>query len=248
MADYKNNISSDEDEGRYEDTEVILDRYYQHINALGREGKHKECLSLCSKAIEIADDTRNPRLVKANIRMFMASIFKDLKKYELAILQVEEVLTTVKKREWSQLLLEYQEEYAEDEHWQGCSFRDREKYFEALQFFDHSIKICPNIQQFYISRAICHLKMKNYKQCIYDCEEGHRCPGYSNPKCYLVQGIAFASLNKFVQARACYKKVIQLDPFNETARHEFENTLKKTCLYADSDGPANTQFQLKPFY
>ncbi|CAH8448512.1 unnamed protein product [Schistosoma turkestanicum] len=90
------------------------------------------------------------------------------------------------------------------------------KYTEALELCP--LKCCVERSVIFANRAACHIKLDSPEAAILDCNESLNLqPDYA--KCLERRATLFESKDRLSDALEDYKKILQLDPSNQKARH-----------------------------
>ena len=66
--------------------------------------------------------------------------------------------------------------------------------------------------------AMCHLKVKNYADCLKDCSDVRRTLTPTSVKALFRQGKCYLALDKWDAAKESFRKVLELDDGNMEAR------------------------------
>lgn len=108
-------------------------------------------------------------------------------------------------------------------------FKDS-NYVEAAAYYSRGIDLIgsrsdPSVAVFYVNRAACHAQTHSYKLVIEDCTVAISL----DPVCvkaYLRRAIAYEGLEKWAEAAADYKKVVEIAPGSTNASQGYDRCSK----------------------
>ena len=80
-----------------------------------------------------------------------------------------------------------------------------------------------------LNRAMCHLKVKNYADCLKDCSDVLDIDATS-VKALFRQGKCFLALDKWDAAKDSFRKVLELDDGNMEARRGLQSVRVSVCV------------------
>jgi len=109
------------------------------------------------------------------------------------------------------------EKKAENLHWRGAAYYEKQDYVQALADFAKAINLRPNYYQYYIWRARTHYSMNNHNLAIADYSKSIKLQGkdsYGVWDTYFVRANAYFLNNDYALAIADYTKAIDLRPDN----------------------------------
>lgn len=95
----------------------------------------------------------------------------------------------------------------------GNELVKRLKYHEAIKCYSDAIEINAEDPVFYLNRALCFLKLNQYKDCIEDCTRALRFDK-KLIKAYYRRGTAYEYSGELVAAERDYLSVLEHDPLN----------------------------------
>ncbi|KAK3083542.1 hypothetical protein FSP39_025158 [Pinctada imbricata] len=104
---------------------------------------------------------------------------------------------------------------------EGNTFYKNKEYTDALKCYSEAIDICPTCAAYYGNRAATYIMLNKYREALEDARQSVRLDqqfvkGYLRAgKCQLALGEASAASN-------CYRKVLDLEPNNSTAKADLE--------------------------
>lgn len=106
---------------------------------------------------------------------------------------------------------------------EGNSLMKQEKYNEALVAYNRAISIDATNPVFYCNRAAAYSRLGDFQKSAEDCKMALRYDSnYS--KAYGRLGMAYAKMNKNLEAEEAYKNALRLDPDNA----DYQNNLNVT--------------------
>ena len=80
-----------------------------------------------------------------------------------------------------------------------------------------------------LNRAMCHLKVKNYADCLKDCSNVLEIDS-SSVKALFRQGKCYLALDKWDAAKESFRKVLELDDGNMEARRGLQSVRVSVCV------------------
>ena len=80
-----------------------------------------------------------------------------------------------------------------------------------------------------LNRAMCHLKVKNYQDCLKDCSDVLDIDSTS-VKALFRQGKCYLALDKWDSAKESFRKVLELDDGNMEARRGLQSVRVSVCV------------------
>jgi len=187
------------------------------------------CIRECERAIEIGqENSADPQLIaKAHGRIGKA--YRKMGRYQDAKECIETALKFHCSKELLLILNDIEKKLkelrvrayidpikAESENELGTEKYEAEEFAEGVKHFGAAIKANPNNPKYYINRAACYAKLECYELALIDCDASIKIDG-SLIQGYLIKGQIYNKMNRPIEARAEFKKVLELDPQNEIA-------------------------------
>lgn len=106
---------------------------------------------------------------------------------------------------------------AEKKKAEGNTFYTNKQYKEAIECYTEAIDICPTCAAYYGNRAAAYMMLNRYKEALSDIRESLKIDK-SFVKGYLREGKCQLALGEAQAATCSFKKVLDLDPDNATAK------------------------------
>ena len=108
-------------------------------------------------------------------------------------------------------------------------------FIQPNQFLD----LNPMDPTYYGNRAACYLNLKNFAQCIVDCNNAIDIDGNFS-KAWMRKGRSLFCLGKFDEAKQCLQKAKELEPSNATYRQELNEINQVQSAFQNAENSFNS--------